>query len=947
MDETTKKEAPKSPVDIVVTDTDAENVNADVPTKQAIEDDTVSANAEAHTVESNPEEASRAVQDTASAKDEENSKGRRLERKESVAVQKMDNVHNWLTEMDDKEIKLEDIFISKIQYIALCNSFQKYLNELKADESMARTSFEFSKLFDKFRACFAWSQKNINKVTELKVAKSVAEEEKRKMANALKDEKKKATHFGDLINVLKDKMVAVTEERQSLRSLVNELKDRMEKISEEQINVQSSPQTKGTSSLKNTDDEKDEKIITLEEALEDMRKEITFLQDRESSIQAKLNKEQKVNASLQGQLKSTKKELLKQTTAVEKGENRIAEKDTELEKGKMTIKKISAELEQYKSEMMLSKRKAKGLLNDYRKCRKDFDEASTVMEKLKRDLGIREDRIGALTTEKKSLSTDLSTKQKELFNLKADIIGITKERNELARRAAMFEERNNDAERTIESLKAMNKSQNQEMDAVRKDLAEVDTNIKELNKEKNVLIDEIQKSEQVLSELRLELKESEDQRISLIKELEVSKSQAEDLRDTMKRIERTKDNLSREIQQLNETITANQDEIKRLELSITNYKKTDLQLQQQLSEEITKHKVLSEEVRFFKKALNESKHQVEHLTDNQAVLANHIQQLKNYNEVLDENGKKLEHRNKNLVEQLGFCKEQHRQEVKLVEEQQDKLKRVQDDEQQLLKKLSDMDYEVNTLQRKVKNLSEEKDVLNSKLINKDKKITQCNDELHMMQQNSAAIDRKLNERVEEIKLLKTEVSRLNKANALRTKQLEIFQATREELAALGNKLFQEQLKNKAMEEEIQKTKNLHRWRILEGIDPDRAQLISKNQNLQKLLIKKTAELEHKVVELQTKEREAQELRESSQKRFEAGVQEELRTCRRELQNRTDRLKCLTGILSTVLDAIEYWNDEFNKCIRWTPREEEEDYVKFREGPMQVINELVLIVSFHG
>lgn len=85
-----------------------------------------------------------------------------------------------------------------------------------------------------------------------------------------------------------------------------------------------------------------------------------------------------------------------------------------------------------------------------------------------------------------------------------------------------------------------------------------------------------------------------------------------------------------------------------------------------------------------------------------------------------------------------------------------------------------------------------------------------------------------------------------------------------------------------------------RWRILEGIDPEKSQLVAKNQALQKQLIHKMKQLDEKEVELQENIRKNQELADQLKRRSEANSQEKLWACNKELSSRIERIKVLSG-----------------------------------------------------
>ena len=66
-------------------------------------------------------------------------------------------------------------------------------------------------------------------------------------------------------------------------------------------------------------------------------------------------------------------------------------------------------------------------------------------------------------------------------------------------------------------------------------------------------------------------------------------------------------------------------------------------------------------------------------------------------------------------------------------------------------------------------------------------------------------------------------------------------------------VIEEKLQVKALSEELENPLNIHRWRKLEGTDPDTWEMLQKIQTLQKRLIKKTEEVVEKDVIIQEKE----------------------------------------------------------------------------------------------
>lgn len=64
------------------------------------------------------------------------------------------------------------------------------------------------------------------------------------------------------------------------------------------------------------------------------------------------------------------------------------------------------------------------MFKDFKKCQKELDGTAQVIEKYKRDLDIREDKIRMLVTQKESLEIDLDNKQAEAHSLKVSYFSI-------------------------------------------------------------------------------------------------------------------------------------------------------------------------------------------------------------------------------------------------------------------------------------------------------------------------------------------------------------------------------------------------------------------------------------------------------------------------------------------------------------------------------------------
>lgn len=89
------------------------------------------------------------------------------------------------------------------------------------------------------------------------------------------------------------------------------------------------------------------------------------------------------------------------------------------------------------------------------------------------------------------------------------------------------------------------------------------------------------------------------------------------------------------------------------------------------------------------------------------------------------------------------------------------------------------------------------------------------------------------QRLEDIRLLKIEIKRLRQEKSMLSKSVNNINDLRQEVFLMERDLTRERLKCRALEEELHKPVNIHRWRKLEGSDPTALELLQKIQILQK------------------------------------------------------------------------------------------------------------------
>ena len=205
------------------------------------------------------------------------------------------------------------------------------------------------------------------------------------------------------------------------------------------------------------------------------------------------------------------------------------------------------------------------------------------------------------------------------------------------------------------------------------------------------------------------------------------------------------------------------------------------------------------------------------------------------------------------------------------EKEHDKLKKSIND---LVQKIKNQKNEIGKLQFIIKNsetkrrkkkekyeiVVSERDILGTQLIRRNDELALTYEKIKMQQNTLAKGEAQYRERLSDIEILNHTIKDLKRELDIykdRAMQLDRFHET---IHALNKELVEEKLKVKALSEELENPKNIHRWRKLGGTDCDTNEMISKIESLQKRLISKTEDVVSKDLVVNTQEQTIKNLK---------------------------------------------------------------------------------------
>ncbi|XP_072932969.1 cilia- and flagella-associated protein 58-like [Epargyreus clarus] len=568
---------------------------------------------------------------------------------------------------------------------------------------------------------------------------------------------------------------------------------------------------------------------------------------------------------------------------VENRGNTIAQLNDKLTKAEKTmdrrdrqLKDMGHKLEVAQQEQEAASSKATQLREQLDLTNAEFDKTKQSLVHTSKELKNMIDDGNRLRNEVSKLTKHGVQQMKKYQLLEQNKAGVEAERNQLRNQVSVME-------REI----MLNKKQ---AEADRRD-------IENLNREKDILNKNMQKIQNEALENLQVLNRQEQRRKQLEHELEVSASQISKQRLIIRQLEKDKDRMLEEAIALNEKIDEVSEEVRLRTADILDLKKA-------LREELIKGRKLSvaldatrTERNMLHKNYTEALDEIQDLKQKLKMLAYQIEQLKE-----DISGK--ESGLKTCEGALAKCNkknEQLRSElqagvVKLSEARAD-ITALRQEEARLNRIVQEGDTARAKLMKELEGLMNERDVVGAQLVRRNDEISLLYEKIRILEVTLHRGERQYEQRVEDIRLLRLEIIRLRKEKNLLSKGIENMTDLRLEVFNLERELGRERLRVRALEEALETPLNVHRWRKLQGTDPESVRLTQKLRLTQKKVLAQSEMLVLKERELKETKNLYSAVKDMLALQPSPEIQQTLNRTQRALAQRTTKMKCLIAELS--------------------------------------------------
>ncbi|KAH1017841.1 cilia- and flagella-associated protein 58 [Dendroctonus ponderosae] len=788
--------------------------------------------------------------------------------------------------------------------------YNKTVAEIEQNLEAAQFADDFNRLFEAYFNTYnkqrdaeqtnAEYEKSLNmKKSQLELALKLADEDKETI-DTLKTEIDKAWKLAD----------AAHAREQLAQEIIDNLRAQVENLNAEiefknKMNQDSDDVGELSKHKDGLERERDKLINEVTQLTTKLNNAVNYqeeLEKKNSEADLRINE-------IAGQLEDQASEILRAKRAKDKLESDLMELRISLEDKEISIHNLTGVIAEHVKKTARLENELKDHKANSEKLLKENEQNVAKLGKVQEDYNAtlyELDRSKKMYQEKLG---DIKLHEDENTRLKNDITKLTKAKETAEKRVLVVNGERDDLQVDKANMRQRLALLEREIDDHKRFSDEDKRAIETVNKEKDVLNKTIQR-QQVVARDQLKLIQIQDQsKKKLEVELDSFFIESSKQKKQIHQLERERDKLAEEQLELTKTIEDNMDDIREKKGHIFDLKKNITEYENQVRQQQNIYEAIRADRNSLQKSLQESMAETGELKKKLKIVFHQTEQLKEDIAMKE----KLLIKDENVMRKITKEKDNLKIEVMAGLDQirtlKQEIKEQKDEEKRLHQTILEHERTIRGQVKDMEQLMNERDVLGSQLVRRNDEIALLNEKIKILHSTLCRGETQYDQRLQDIKLLKIEVKRLRQEKLLISKSMNNMVDLRQEIFHLERELTKSRLQRKALEQEVQNPLNIHRWRKLEGSDPEVVELLQKIKLLQKRLLRQASEAVERERQLKEAERLYLNLRQVLAKQPGPGIQDELVKTQRALKQRGDKLKCLVSELNmTELKATEYKAD---------------------------------------
>nr|DAA06421.1 TPA_inf: occludin-related Y protein [Drosophila grimshawi] len=488
-------------------------------------------------------------------------------------------------------------------------------------------------------------------------------------------------------------------------------------------------------------------------------------------------------------------------------------KTTDFDRQKMQVEKYKSEVNSLNKAM----RKHEDDVSELTKNQRNNDEIIKHLRLIEKE---KSTEVIQLTSKLKKSVDDQNNASSRLFKINRKVVILNNEIMQHKNNINSLEKEVLNASGRAEDMRRIKDSLQKERDSLRSEIIKLNNFIADLRHDLTLKTNIISSLNLDLNKLNIRLDEAY-----------ILKSKAEKERDEMaqemetlyERIENYQDQLILKYNQLSDLTEKLSD--KRRELH--KFKK---QLEALHSEKTTLQRSLlntTQDRDNFRILQAETGHQTQQLTTE--IGANEVK--------INSLNLKIEHLNNNIKELQSELKNKQN----LVESLRKDLREIREKSEMLAKAISNDEFRFIKMGHELDEMRKERNLVGLQMVRRNDEIVVIKEKLQISHNALDNGTTQYNQRIEDIRLLKKEISILYTERECLKNAIKSTANMRKEIVRLQRALNQERIRIRALTEDAKTPTGVHRWRILKGEDPKKFELLEKLQVLQKRTLKQSIE----------------------------------------------------------------------------------------------------------
>ncbi|KAL1524554.1 hypothetical protein AB1Y20_019446 [Prymnesium parvum] len=797
------------------------------------------------------------------------------------------------------ETGFEHLTIDAASFEALEQDFEHVLEELTHDPQLERFLLEYETLFRALKKSHESEKRLMKKCRELT---SEITNTSNKVANATKlsieDQSIIAQLRKDIektwgaVETSQEKEVQIKEQLAALRKEIEELRESVEQGAGSSVAQEN--RLRDLTAMR--EDVARDRDLHAQQVMQ-VRSEVTELQERLKVLEAEKAAAETAVIELTTGINNRKAEAEKEKRRKEAEEKKLKELKGVIDKKTADIRAKQQRVNNGLEDALKLEHQLREQKQNTDKTLKEADGLTSKVAKLQAEYDEQIKHNASLTNENTQRQLELKKKHGEIEHLQGEIARMQKLRDAALKRVASLEGQKMMSDRQKEEVKVSIQEVEADIEANRRERENERKIIDDLVRERDVLQKNLVKSVSSTSQQEDLLKINENTKRNLEMNIQSYRASAQSLARSIKKVKAEKEKYAEECSEAEARLRQAQDEVKSREITILQLQKRIAEGEAKMKQQQNLYEAVRSDRNLYSKSLIESQDEIAEMKRKFKIMTRQIDQLK------EEIQSKDHAHAKEHFEHLKVDKEKEslREALKAVIEQEEseeaKELRFKAEVGKLNQIINEAESERMKQQKEYEIVVNERDILGTQLIKRNDELAQLYEKIKLQQCTLNQGERHYSERMQDISVLQKDTALLRSELVALKASVSSYDSLRGETFQMQKELLQERTKVRALSEELDNQMNVHRWRKLEGSDPNRYSMIQRTHKLQKALIRKTEEVAEKDALIQQKEKLYVELKAILARQPGPEVAEQLAIYQNNLAEKQKQLKSMMAELS--------------------------------------------------